>query len=184
VVAAAVAIPASVALLTRCPRPACCPLLPSPPLPPPRLRRTSHRGAAADDAALPPSYRQATAMLPSWPLPPRCRRHCRCRGIAAAALLLPPCCHTACRYCPAAALPPGVLGRAWESFGGLGSASERLGEQVSMLVGELAGGEFIPWPSQTAFGGNRNPEESGGIGRNPVQIQEFLSGRNSCDEFL
>jgi hypothetical protein len=38
--------------------------------------------------------------------------------------------------------------------------------------------------SQTAFDGNRNPEESGGIQRNPVQIQEFLSHRNSCEKFL
>jgi len=36
--------------------------------------------------------------------------------------------------------------------------------------------------SQTAFGGNRNPEESGGIRRNPLQIQEFLSRRNSCNK--
>ena len=36
--------------------------------------------------------------------------------------------------------------------------------------------------SQTAFGGNRNPEKSGGIWRNPVQIQEFLSCRNSCEK--
>ena len=39
-----------------------------------------------------------------------------------------------------------------------------MGEQVSLLVGELVGGEFVCWPSQTAFVGTRirrNPEESG-----------------------
>jgi hypothetical protein len=115
-----------------------------------------------------------------------------------------------------------------KGFGGLGSASGHLGEQVSLLMGELVGGEFVPWPSHTAFGRNReesggirrnpeesgggsggirrgvrrnlegdleesggiqrgiqrNPGESGGIRRNPVQIQEFLSGRNSCNKIL
>ena len=83
-------------------------------------------------------------------------------------------------------LLPGVRVSAWKSLGGLGGASECLGEQVSLLVGELVGGEFVPWPSQTAFGWNRNPgnwEESKGIWRNleksgantgiPVR-QEFL----------
>ena len=32
-----------------------------------------------------------------------------------------------------------------------------------MMVGELVGEEFVPWPSETAFGGNKNPKESGGI---------------------
>jgi hypothetical protein len=36
----------------------------------------------------------------------------------------------------------------------------------------------------TAFGGNRNPEESGEIWRNLEKIQEFLSHRNSCEKFL
>jgi hypothetical protein len=48
-------------------------------------------------------------------------------------------------------------------LGGLGSASELLGEQASLLVAELAGREFVPWLSQTAFGRNRNPKKSRGI---------------------
>ena len=65
----------------------------------------------------------------------------------------------------------GVLGSAWKSLGGLEGALERLGEQVSLQVGKLVGREFVPWPSQTAFSGIRNLEESGGIRRNLVQIQ-------------
>jgi hypothetical protein len=41
------------------------------------------------------------------------------------------------------------------------------------MVGELVGGEFVPWPSQTAFGKNRNPEESSENAGIPVP-REFL----------
>jgi hypothetical protein len=58
---------------------------------------------------------------------------------------------------------------------------------VGLLVGDLVGGEFVRWPEPDSFGGNRIPariqrdlEESGCIRRNPVEIQEFLSHRNSC----
>jgi hypothetical protein len=54
----------------------------------------------------------------------------------------------------------GELGRAWE-------ASEHLGELVSLQVGELVGGEFVPWPTHTAFAGNRNLEKSSGFRSNP-----------------
>ncbi len=56
-----------------------------------------------------------------------------------------------------------------------------------MLMGELVGGEFVCWPSQTVFGKNRNPKESGEIRRNPeesvgirrnlVQRQELFLGK-------
>jgi hypothetical protein len=61
-----------------------------------------------------------------------------------------------------------------------------LGKQVSLLVGELVGGEFAPWPTHTDFGGNSNPEESSGfqgtvlqevLGKIPVKEGE---NRNSC----
>jgi hypothetical protein len=52
---------------------------------------------------------------------------------------------------------------------------------VGFLLGELIGGEFVGWPEPDSFGGNRNPA---GIRRNPVEIQEFLSHRNSCKKFL
>jgi hypothetical protein len=57
---------------------------------------------------------------------------------------------------------------------------------VGLLLGELVGGEFISWPEPDSFGGNRkpagirrNPKGSKGIQRNLVEIQEFLSRRNS-----
>jgi hypothetical protein len=122
---------------------------------------------------------------------PCCKRSLHCSFLSfrytavyrAFAMLLPPpryCC------CPAAALPaalpPGVLGSAREtSLGGLGSALECLGEQVSLLVRELVGGEFVPWPSQTVFGGNRNPEESGGIRCKYWNSCPRNSCKNSCE---
>ncbi len=100
--------------------------LPLPPLQ--RCHSASHRGAAADDPALPPRcqaghrHRTAIALLPLMTpccrrashraaaaddavLPPRCQASRRRRVIATAALLPPPCCHVARHRRPAAALP-------------------------------------------------------------------------------
>jgi hypothetical protein len=48
-------------------------------------------------------------------------------------------------------------------------------------MGELVGGEFVGWPEPDSFGGIRNPA---GIWMNLVEIQEFLSRRNSCKNIL
>ncbi len=60
----------------------------------------------------------------------------------------------------------------------LGNTLECFGSQicaVSLLVGELVGGDFMGWPEpdsiwreQESGGIRRNPEESGGIQRNPL----------------
>ncbi len=80
---------------------------------------------------------------------------------------------------------------AWE-------ASERFGAQictVSLLLGELVGGEFVSWPEPDSIW---REQESGGIRRNPAESgvntgipipQEFLQknpvtaakNRNSCN---
>ncbi len=64
----------------------------------------------------------------------------------------------------------------------LGSASECFGSQicaVSLLVGELVGGDFVGWPESDSVW---REQESGRIWRNPEEsfVQEFLSHRNSC----
>ncbi len=120
--------------------------------------------------------------LPTAVLPPMTPHCCQASKLAAAAALPSPLslwCYHWCRAIVAAllprCLPPPLCCRAatwsaWEHLGELGrawEASERLGEQVSLLVGELAGGQFLPWPTHTAFGRNRNPEESSGFQRNP-----------------
>ncbi len=119
--AAAAAMPADVALPMHCPPspPHCHQAaaagelpLPPPPPPPPRCHRTSCRGAAANDAALPPrcqAGRPATALPPPLPLP----RYCRHRAIAANLLPRcpppPPCCRCRCRAATVVATPPAPL---------------------------------------------------------------------------
>ncbi len=57
-----------------------------------------------------------------------------------------------------------------------------------LLLGELVGVEFVGWPEPDSFGGNRNPagirRNSKGNRSNLVEIEEFLSCRNSCKKIL
>jgi hypothetical protein len=142
--AAAAAATAAAALLLRFPPWCCC------------------QGCRAAAALLPSFQASKLAAAAALPPPPSSWRYCWRHAIIAA--LLPHCLPPLPLCCRAAAWSAcehlGELGRAWE-------ASERLGEQVSLLVGELVGGEFVPWPAHTAFNRNRNPEESSGFRSNP-----------------
>ena len=60
---------------------------------------------------------------------------------------------------------------------------------VSLLVGELVGGDFVSWPEPGGFwreqesgGIRRNPEESGGIRRKCMNsFPTGIPAKNSCD---
>ncbi len=63
----------------------------------------------------------------------------------------------------------------------LGSTLERFGAQIcamSLLVGELVGGEFVSWPEEDSAW---QEQESGRIRRNPEESGGIQSKyRNSC----
>ena len=139
-----------------------------PPPPPPNCCRASHHSAAANDAALPPRCRQASKLAAVAALPPPLPSRCyRCRCTITTTLL--------CRCLPSLLCCRAVAWSAWEHLGELGrtwEASERLGEQVSLLVGELVGarswGRFHPlakphsfWREQGSRGCLRILDESG-----------------------